>query len=182
VWVVGAGTEVVWSVRPGWWPLEEAFGATWARWERDRYRDRVVRARCLLATDLLAEGALPAAIRQAEEALTLAPHAEEAARLIMLAYHGLGQSDAARRSYSSCRHRLADELGVDPTSEAADLASAIDAGAPFADLLAQQVAMEAPGQVGAKPPAVLDLRLLMRVFLDPSGEPRVELADASGVQ
>jgi DNA-binding SARP family transcriptional activator len=116
--------------------LEDSPYAAWVQEERQRYRDRVARTHLLLAEDLLGDGDLTGALRHGEAALALAPLAEEAFRALMLANHALGHTERARSVYEQCKAVLDAELGLDPTSETADLAGAIDAGAPAGELLA----------------------------------------------
>lgn len=115
--------------------LEDTPFATWALAERDRYRHQVARAHLWLARDAVIHGNFPAGVRHGEEALRFAPYSEEAVRAIMIADHALGHDDLARRTYLRCRDTLADELGVDPTSETVAAAAAIDAGVPVAELI-----------------------------------------------
>ncbi|MBI4934231.1 MAG: winged helix-turn-helix domain-containing protein [Actinobacteria bacterium] len=115
--------------------LEDAPFAPWAEADRYLYRDRIARSHVWLSGDLLADGDVRAALRHAEEAQRFAPHCEYAVRLQMVAYHALGLSDMARSTFHRCRIELAQGLGVDPTSATVDIASAIDAGAPAAELI-----------------------------------------------
>ncbi len=115
--------------------LEDAPFAPWAETDRYIYRDRIARSHVWLSGDLLANGDVRAALRHAEDALRFAPHCEYAIRLQMVAYHALGLSDMARSTFHRCRTELADGLGVDPTSATVDIAAAIDAGAPVAELI-----------------------------------------------
>jgi DNA-binding SARP family transcriptional activator len=123
--------------------LEDAPFAPWAENDRYLYRDRIARSHVWLAGDLLAHGDVRAALRHAEEAQRFAVHCEHAIRLQMVAYHALGLSDMARTTFHRCRAELADVLGVDPTSATIDVASAIDAGTPAAELVASLVAAHA---------------------------------------
>lgn len=125
--------------------LLEDFGyEPWLQPQRELYRDRVTRLRVLLAEDHLTTDAFVEAISHAEAALELRPYAEEAFRILMLANHALGHDDAARLAFGRCRSILADELGHDPTSETENLSSAIDAGVPAAELLADRPTVGSP--------------------------------------
>jgi len=53
----------------------------------------------------------------AERALVDDPYSEGAYRAAMLAYAGLGEMQRALSVYERCKTRLADELGVDPSSQ-----------------------------------------------------------------
>jgi DNA-binding SARP family transcriptional activator len=116
--------------------LEDSPYAPWAEDDRFRYRDRIARSHVWLAGDLLDHGDVRAALRHAEDAQRFAPYCEYAIRLQMVAYHALGLSDMARSAYRRCCVTLADSLGVDATSLTVDLAAAIDAGAPIAEVMA----------------------------------------------
>lgn len=159
--------------------LEDEPYAPWAQRERDLYRSRVVRAHSLVADDLVAEGDYLLAIRHAETAIQLAPCAEEAARPLMLAYHGLGHDDSARRAYAACCRRLAEDLDVDPTTETVDLAAAIDAGTPIEELVTK-ASRPVVGSVASS--EVFHLVVQLRVALGPDGTPRIEAVNPTGPQ
>ena len=53
----------------------------------------------------------------------------------MIANYAMGLDDASRAAYEQCRTSIGDDLGLDVTSATDDLAAAIDAGAPVADLI-----------------------------------------------
>ncbi len=114
--------------------LEDAPTAGWAVDDRELYRDRVTRNAVLAAEELIARGDYAEALRLAERALSIRSYAEEAVRALMLANHGLGQPELARQLYERFCEQLGDELGRDCTTETADLAGAIDAGATVEEL------------------------------------------------
>lgn len=64
-------------------------------------------------------------IDQAERALDLEPHDEEAARALMTAHWNNGDRGSALRSHDALRASLLDELGVEPSNETEELYSAI---------------------------------------------------------
>jgi len=114
--------------------LEDAPKAAWAEDDRELYRDRVTRNAVLAADALISQGAYVEALRLAERALSVRGYAEEALRATMLANHGLGQTEISRQVYERFCDQLGDELGRDCTTETADLAGAIDAGATIEEL------------------------------------------------
>ena len=64
-------------------------------------------------------------IDQAEAALELEPHDEDAGRALMLAHWNNGDRGSALRAHDRLRSSLLSELGVEPTVETEDLYSAI---------------------------------------------------------
>lgn len=115
--------------------LEDSPSAAWADSDREIYRDRVTRVCLLMATEYLLTGDYVRAIRHAEKAHEIRPYSEEVVRVLMLANHGLGQPELARQVYDRCCAQLGDELGLDCSTETADLAGAIGAGATILELL-----------------------------------------------
>ncbi len=118
--------------------LEDLGDAPWLLADRELYRDRCTRALLSLAEAHLCLGAWAAALDASEAASRIRPFSEEAVRTMMLAYHALGHDDAARLAFERTRDRLASELATDPTTETEDLAGAISAGVPAAELLAER--------------------------------------------
>ena len=142
--------------------LEDSPYAPWAHAERLVYRDRVARAHLAIARDDLACGDSSAALRHSDHALRFAPYSEQAFRLIMAANYALGHDDMARATFARCRVLLADELGVDPTTETHIVSTAIDAGAPVNEVVARvAVVSDVPDGRGMQRPrpsaAVVDL-------------------------
>ena len=115
--------------------LEDALDDEWTREERSAYTRRLTCAHLCLAKDFLLEVAPLTALRHADSALMLSAYSEEAARLIMIANYALGFEDASRAAYEHCRKTIGDDLGLDVTSATANLAAAIDAGAPVVELI-----------------------------------------------
>ncbi len=64
-------------------------------------------------------------IDQAELALEIEPHDEEAARALMTAHWNNGDRGSALRSHDALRASLLDQLGVEPSNETEELYSAI---------------------------------------------------------
>ena len=64
-------------------------------------------------------------IDQAELALEIEPHDEEAARALMTAHWNNGDRGSALRSHDALRESLLDQLGVEPSNETEELYSAI---------------------------------------------------------
>jgi DNA-binding SARP family transcriptional activator len=120
--------------------------------ESDRvlYRERVARGRLTAARDALVECKPTNALRHGEAALQKAPFSEGAFRIVMLANYVLGHEDLAHAAFVRCRDALGRQLGVDPTTETAQLAAAIDAGTPAGELVAAVA-------VGAEPLKVREL-------------------------
>ncbi len=118
--------------------FEDSPSAPWVESDREIYRDRVTRVCLLMATEYLMTGDYIRAIRHAEKALEIRPYSEEVVRVLILANHGLGQTELARQVYDRCCALLGDELGLDCSTETADLAGAISAGATIRELLEAQ--------------------------------------------
>lgn len=129
--------------------LEDTPHAAWLQTERDVYRDRVTRVNVLVAEELLEAGDFAGAIKHGEQAMAIRPYAEEAVRAVMLANYGLGQAELARQVYDRCCHVLAVELDRDCTTETADLAGAIDAGATISELLDERATSTNPVRLAA---------------------------------
>ena len=114
--------------------LEDAPGAMWVESDRELYRDRVTRINVLVAEDMLVRGDYSAAIKHGERAMAIRPYAEEAVRSVMKANLGLGQNELARQVYDRFCALLGADLNVDCSTETAELAGAIDAGATIEEL------------------------------------------------
>lgn len=102
-------------------PLPEDAYAEWAQ----EYRRRLSRAHLetleRAAAAALALGDGPRAVELAERASALEPLREAAHLLLVEALAASGDAAAALSAFDSFRSRLAEELGVDPSPEAADL-------------------------------------------------------------
>ncbi|MET8838053.1 BTAD domain-containing putative transcriptional regulator [Micromonospora sp. NPDC004540] len=95
---------------------------------------------------LLEAGRQAEAVADLERLVAIHPLRERLHRLLMLALYRGGRQADAITAYHALRHRLADELGIDPAPELQALAEAI---------LRQQVPAPAPAAVAdpAEPPA-----------------------------
>lgn len=82
------------------------------------------------------------AVAEAERLLAVAGTSERVAGLHMLALYGAGRATEALESFQRMRRCLADELGVDPSPDLADLHTAVLRGVPVG-------ALRAPGSVSA---------------------------------
>jgi DNA-binding SARP family transcriptional activator len=131
--------------------LEDEPYVSWVEEERVLYRERVGRARLAAAREALVAGEPAAALRHAEATLRRSPYSEGAFRIVMLADHVLGCTDLALGAFQRCREILGQHLGVDPTSETADLAAAIDAGTAAAELVAVALGGPAPRPAPSAP-------------------------------
>jgi DNA-binding SARP family transcriptional activator/pimeloyl-ACP methyl ester carboxylesterase len=99
---------------------DEPYSA-WVAPAREHYRERQVQALVELAECCLDLGDHEATLAAAERAIALEPTRERAYRAAMRAHHAAGDRDGALRAYERCRRALADELGVAPTSDTAEL-------------------------------------------------------------
>lgn len=99
----------------------------WLSQERERLQQRVVEALATLTTDRLAHGDFQHALGFARHQLALEPWREEAYRQVMQAFAALGERSAALAQYEACRAVLAEELGIAPAAETAELAQRIRA-------------------------------------------------------
>ena len=118
--------------------LEDVHEAAWLDQEREMTGERVARVHLLIAADLLTQGDPAGAAHHGERVLRHRPYSEEAHRMIMLAEHSLGHTEASRSAFERCRRLLAQDLGVDCTTETEELAASIDAGTPAAELIAER--------------------------------------------
>ena len=91
--------------------------------------DRLVaRARLLVAEAALRAGEFGAARTAAQSVLDVDPYDEAALRLAMRADALAGRPGAALAAYAAVRHRLTDDLGVDPAPETESLHTSIVRG------------------------------------------------------
>lgn len=88
----------------------------------------IARARLLAAEAALAAGELSAARAAAQAVLDQDPYDEAALRLVMRSDALACRPGSALAAYSSVRHRLSEDLGVDPTPETERLHTAIVRG------------------------------------------------------
>jgi DNA-binding SARP family transcriptional activator/Tol biopolymer transport system component len=121
----------------------------WVLLKRQQLRRKLLAALHRLAATHEAKGeygrALPYAYRQVE----LEPWQEKAQRQLMRLLALDGQRAAALAQYQSCRHALADALGVEPARDTSALYEQILDEQP---LLASAVPPAAPGPAGIQPP------------------------------
>ena len=155
----------------------------WTEAPRERLRTRFVRLLSERATELQAAGELRAAASVLERLAAVDPLSEQAAAGLMRAYALAGQRHLALGAYRRLRERLADELAVEPGTEARQLRDEIAAGRlPPPPTPAVAAARQAPGPPEAAPPRTASERkLVTAVLLDvaspPSGDPeRARLA------
>ncbi|WP_341924441.1 BTAD domain-containing putative transcriptional regulator [Nocardioides psychrotolerans] len=95
--------------------------AAWAIREREAFQAELVVATGLGARRALAIDEPGRAMRLARTAVDVDRLAEEPARLLMQALHGLGRHSEALRTYAELRARLSDELGSEPSHESQKL-------------------------------------------------------------
>ena len=105
--------------------LEDEPYATWAADLRGSYQGRVLGARLDAADAALAERDFTGALAHAEAAVASDRFSERAHRLSMLSLYALGRQHEALARYRAYRTMLADELGLDPTTETRALEAAI---------------------------------------------------------
>lgn len=98
----------------------------WLQWERDRLRDRFVRAAVRAGHLLLARGDCAAARRLAERALRAEQWSEPAYQLLIAVHLALGDRAGASRSLHRCQQMLRD-LGVAPQQRTRFLAGQLRA-------------------------------------------------------
>ncbi len=97
--------------------------------EARRTADRLVaRARLLSGEAALAVGELDAARAAVQPVLDQDPYDEAALRLVMRADAVAGRPGTALAAYATVRHRLSEDLGVDPAPETEQLHTAIVRG------------------------------------------------------
>jgi DNA-binding SARP family transcriptional activator len=99
------------------WPLLPGVTGGWVEARRAELRGDLLRGLELLATAALAAGRPQEAVTPAAEAVALEPYHEPAARLLITAHSSAGNRAQALLAYEALRHRLADDLGVDPDAE-----------------------------------------------------------------
>ena len=149
--------------------LLDAGDSHWILSKRELYRERVTRCGVLLSRDLLAVGDATGSISAAEQAIHHNPFAEEAYRLAMVANYALGLAGVARNVHEMCRSVIENRLDRDLTSATDDLAGAIDAGVPVAELLLEIVG-EVPRPITAQRRPVERVRQRRRPFFRRSRE------------
>ncbi|HEY0410548.1 MAG TPA: AAA family ATPase, partial [Candidatus Dormibacteraeota bacterium] len=98
-------------------PLLPGVEGAWVERKRLELRGLVNRSLELLAEGHCRSGEPRLAVAAAEEALRVEPYRESAHRCLMVAHAAAGNRADALRAYERCRELLAEELGVDPSSE-----------------------------------------------------------------
>ncbi len=101
---------------------------TWALLERERLRFRVMDALDALIAHMLVQGDYSAGIAWATRLLQRDSLREKTHRQLMMLLLQSGQREAALAQYESCRHLLAEELGVEPTAQTTALYEQARAG------------------------------------------------------
>jgi DNA-binding SARP family transcriptional activator len=89
----------------------------WQFFQTEGLKDELAGALVRLATYHTSQGDFDTAIGHARRWLALDPLHEPAHRHLMVLYAQSGQRAAALRQYETCRHLLADELGVEPAEK-----------------------------------------------------------------
>lgn len=105
------------AVRPF---LPDAKGR-WVDGVRDRLREVLLWALCVLSDGYAQRGRYQLAVRTAEDAIELEPFRERMHQLLMQVHVAAGNPAEALRAYDRCRRILAEELGVYPAAETAAL-------------------------------------------------------------
>lgn len=105
------------AVRPF---LSDAKGR-WVDGVRDRLREVLLWALCVLGEGHAQWGRPQLAVQAAEQAIALEPFRERTHQLLMRAHAAAGNPAEALRVYDRCRRLLAEELGVHPAAETAAL-------------------------------------------------------------
>lgn len=100
----------------------------WAVARREELHQRALDALANLGSYYEQKGDWHAARLAAARALELDPWREQAHRQLMRVYAREGQLGAAMAQYETCRRVLAEELGVEPSSETRELSEQIKAG------------------------------------------------------
>ncbi|MCB0017053.1 MAG: tetratricopeptide repeat protein [Anaerolineales bacterium] len=104
-------------------PFEE-----WLFMEREQLGQQQLELLDKLAQALAAQGDYEGAQRYAQQQVALAPWRESAHRQLMWLYVQQGQRTAALAQFESCQTLLAQELGVEPSSDTIQLRDQIRAG------------------------------------------------------
>ncbi|MBA2664412.1 MAG: AAA family ATPase [Bradymonadaceae bacterium] len=100
----------------------------WLAGERERLRQLVLQALHNLAVYYSERKDYAAGIGYVNRLLSFEPWREDAHRQLMLMLARSGQKDAALAQYKTCCRVLADEMGLDPSTETAELFQKIQTG------------------------------------------------------
>jgi predicted ATPase/DNA-binding SARP family transcriptional activator/Tfp pilus assembly protein PilF len=99
----------------------------WAALQREYLQRRMMEALAFLAEYYERRGDVRQAIQVAHRQVQIEPWREEAHRQLMRLLALDGQRSSALTQYGTCRHALAQELGVEPTAETTELYEQIKA-------------------------------------------------------
>jgi ABC-type oligopeptide transport system substrate-binding subunit/DNA-binding SARP family transcriptional activator/tetratricopeptide (TPR) repeat protein len=124
----------------------------WLLFERERLRGHYQAGLTQQLEQQQAQGDDQAVIETAHQLLRQDNLREDGYRALMRAYARLGKREAAMAHYTQCRQVLEAELGVDPVTETAELASAIERGQLLPEVL--QVRMVERRSLPARKPAI----------------------------
>lgn len=112
-------------------PLPEERYADWTAAWRERLTQRLGEVLTALAEVCQSAGDKPATILAARQLVELDPLDEGAQRELIMAYARAGRRSHALRQFLACRRALSDELGLEPSSETAELQRRVLAGDRF---------------------------------------------------
>jgi DNA-binding SARP family transcriptional activator/predicted ATPase len=127
----------------------------WVLFQRERFQRLMMEALTRLAEGLEAQDELERALAYARRQVDMDPWREKAHRQVMRLLALSGQRAAALAQYESCRHILAEGLGVEPSGETVALARRIREGEPGA----AAISMPRPTALAAEPPPFLELEV-----------------------
>ena len=99
--------------------------AAWAEEAREVFRDRHCKARLQAAEAAMAGGDFDASLAHALIAIERDEYDERGYRAAMVALYGLGRQKEVLELFHSCRSKLDDELGIEPTHETKALHTSI---------------------------------------------------------
>lgn len=102
----------------------------WVQGERRRFRELALDTMMRLGDSNLADKRFDEALSLGMRACEIDGYREDAHRLVMRAFAGLGRSAEAARHYDSLSRRLGAELGTEPSDETRELAAALRDGEP----------------------------------------------------
>ncbi len=140
--------------------LPDEGDAPWLEAERASVARDAATARLIAAEAALAVGDPWAAARLADEALAVEPFDEAALRALMTAHARTGRPALALQAFADMAARLAEELGVDPSSETSEVHRSVLLGQSTSDM-----AGPAPGLPGRAD----ELRRLLLLSEEPAG-------------
>ncbi len=128
---------------------------TWLQALRQQTQVQMMRLFDMLLPQQLAAGEFDYVVASAERQLSFEPWHERAYLHLMLAQVQLGQSPLALRTYERCKATLQDELGIAPSAEISDLASALRDGTEQSKTVVPPPAINAPERPQHNLPAAL---------------------------